>query len=94
MEIQRVSEIEDLIAQNKLSAAQVFTQMKQLVYRESPCHAACEKTAYEAEIRQLVRLVRESLTLVSDEHKQVWENKTWHLLNVKHPLSENNKESQ
>ena len=53
MELQRVSEIEDLITQNKLSASQVFTQMRQLVYREPPCHALCEKRAYEIEIRQL-----------------------------------------
>ena len=60
MELQRVRDIEDLIAQNKLSAAQVFTQMKQLVYREPPCHALCEKQAYELEIRKLKSLLKEA----------------------------------
>lgn len=60
MELQRVTEIEGLIAQNEMSAAQVFTQMKQLIYREPPCHAFCEKKAYEIEIRNLKNLIKEA----------------------------------
>ncbi|MTI12139.1 hypothetical protein [Sansalvadorimonas verongulae] len=63
MELQRVREIEDLIAQNKMTAAQVFTQMKQLVYREAPCYAMCEKAAYEAEIRKLKSLLEKNSTM-------------------------------
>ncbi len=59
MERQRVSEIENLVAQNKLTAAEVFVQKKQLVYREEPYHAFCKKMAYEVEIRKLKRLIKE-----------------------------------
>jgi len=53
MELQRVSEIESLIAGGEITAAQVFTQMKQLVYRDAPCRAFCEKTAFEKKIAGL-----------------------------------------
>lgn len=49
----RVDQIELLIAQNQLSAAQVFTQMKQLVERGAPCKYQCEAQAFKIEIRGL-----------------------------------------
>ncbi len=53
MELSRVKEIENAIAHNELSPAQVFTQMKQLVYRETPCYAFCEGKAFKSNIKGL-----------------------------------------
>lgn len=53
MELTRVQEIENAIAHNELSPAQVFTQMKQLVYREAPCYAFCEGKAFKSNIKSL-----------------------------------------
>lgn len=49
----RVAEIEHLIAIGEMNAAQVFTQMKQLVYRQAPCHMRCESQAFNIRIRSL-----------------------------------------
>ncbi len=53
MELQRVKEIEDAIARNEMTPQQVFTQMKQLVYREAQCRALCEAKSFQNKIDQL-----------------------------------------
>lgn len=52
MELHEVSEIENKIAAGEMTATQVFTQMKRLVYRAAPCYAFCEKTAFKCEIER------------------------------------------
>lgn len=64
MELQRVKEIEQQITRNELTAEQVFEQMKQLVYRDAPCRAFCEKQAYESEITRLKHVI-DLLTLAA-----------------------------
>lgn len=47
-----IDEIEHKIACNELNASQVFTQMKQHVYRQSPCKFSCESQSFKIEARR------------------------------------------
>ena len=60
MVLKRVKEIESMIATGDMTAAQCFTQMKQLVYRGPHCYALCEKVAFERETAKLKSLIREA----------------------------------
>jgi len=52
MELQSVLDIENKVAAGEMTAAQVFTQMKKLVYRDAPCYAFCEQVAFKREIEK------------------------------------------
>ena len=48
-----------------MTAAQVFTQMKQLVYRKAPCRAFCESKAFQARIDELEKQLSAALNTLA-----------------------------
>lgn len=64
-----LDKIENKIACNELNASQVFTQMKQHIYRQAPCKNACESKAFEIEIRRLKdKMISSAAFLVRELH--------------------------
>lgn len=85
-DLARVKEIETLIAEQKMTVHQCFTQMKQLVYRQAPCHAHCESNAYEIAIRQY----KTDIDSLKQENKELKSNILLDKINLQWALGREN----